>query len=233
MLSDPQALIVDDDPLLIDLLARILEGNGYRVERAFDGQEAIDRFEESQPDVVLLDLLMPGIPGLSVCSMLRSISQVPIMVISAVSESSTKLQAYEVGADDYLVKPVNSEELIVRLKALLRRSRRGSASSASVIDIGDWTVDLTAGQVFAGGKQVPLTAKEYTILGELASHPGQLVRYEDLLRKVWGPQYSDSTHYLHTHVSTLRNKMESPGSPRIRARAGLGYVLEVEEQSST
>lgn len=231
MLSNPHALIVDDDPLLIELLARMLEGNGYSVDRAFDGQEALDRFEHQEPDVVLLDLLMPGIAGLSVCSMLRSISQVPIMVISAVSESSTKLQAYEVGADDYLVKPVNSDELIVRLKALLRRAGRRSHSSDQVIEIGDWRVDLSTSQVRAAGEDVQLTAKEFAILSELVSRPGELQRYEDLLLKVWGPGYSGSVNYLHTHVSTLRSKMASPGSPRIRARAGLGYILDLEGSS--
>ena len=225
--GEPRVLVVDDEPQIIRGLRVILTNEGYRVQEATTKQEALDAVSVRPPDAIVLDLVLPDGDGIEVCTEIRRWSQVPIVVLSAVGDERQKVRALDAGADDYVTKPFGSEELLARLRAVLRRrSEEGDAP----IRVGELEIDLADRSVRRDGEQLHLTPIEFDLLGKLAEHPGRLVTHRQLLQEVWGPGYEDETHYLRVHFAHVRAKIEpDPSNPRyVITEPGIGYRLQVE-----
>ncbi len=216
-------LIADDDPQILRALKIMLGARGYEVEIAPDGRAALDRAVSWHPDLLVLDLGMPGLTGVEVIEAVRGWSSVPILVVSGRTDSADKVDALDAGADDYVTKPFAADELLARIRALGRRS--APATDEAVVSFGDVTVDLAARQVLRAGARVRLTPTEWRLLEVLVRHPHRLVTREALLTEVWGPQYTTDTGYLRLYLSQLRKKLESePSKPRyLLTEAGMGY----------
>jgi two-component system KDP operon response regulator KdpE len=216
-------LIADDDPQMVRALRITLTARGYQVTTAPDGTAALDAAIREHPDVVVLDLGMPGLTGIEVIQALRGWTQVPILVVSGRSESWDKVEALDAGADDYVTKPFSADELLARIRALTRRVP--SAADEPVVVFGDVTVDLAARVVTRDGASVRLTPTEWRLLEVLLRNPGRLVTRETLLTEVWGPQYTTDTGYLRLYISQLRKKLEhTPAEPAfLVTEAGMGY----------
>jgi two-component system KDP operon response regulator KdpE len=225
--GDPRVLVVDDEPQIVRGLQVILRNEGYRVEEATTKQEALDSVSVRPPDAIVLDLVLPDGNGLEVCREIRRWSQVPILVLSAVGDEQQKVLALDAGADDYVTKPFGSEELLARMRAVLRRR---SDDGDSPVEVGDLEIDLAGRSVRRGGEEVHLTPIEFDLLSKLAEHPGRLVTHRQLLQEVWGPGYEDETHYLRVHFAHVRAKLEpDPSNPRyVITEPGIGYRLRVE-----
>jgi two-component system KDP operon response regulator KdpE len=225
--GDQRVLVVDDEPQIVRGLQVILRNEGYRVEEATTKQEALDSVSVRPPDAIVLDLVLPDGNGLEVCREIRRWSQVPILVLSAVGDEQQKVLALDAGADDYVTKPFGSEELLARIRAVLRRR---SDDGDSPVEVGDLEIDLAARTVRRGGEEVHLTPIEFDLLSKLAEHPGRLVTHRQLLQEVWGPGYEDETHYLRVHFAHIRAKLEpDPSNPRyVITEPGIGYRLRVE-----
>ena len=224
-----QILAVDDDPLVVRLIRMNLEKAGYRVRGASSGAEALDLIASQLPDLVILDLMLPGIDGYEVCRRIREFSLVPVVMLTAKGDQVDKLRGFELGADDYLTKPFAPPELLARVRAVLRRSQQGaSAATPSVFRCGDLAVDFVRRRVTVGGDPVKLTPTEFLLLQELALNAGKVLSHAHLLTKVWGPEYRDDREYLWAYVRHLRRKLEAdPERPaRIKSEPGFGYVLE-------
>ncbi len=216
-------LIADDDPQLLRALRVTLTARGYDVTTAGDGRAALDAAITTHPELVILDLGMPGLTGLEVIEALRGWTQVPILVVSGRSESWDKVEALDAGADDFVTKPFAADELLARIRALSRRTP--SATEEPIVSFGDVIVDLSARSVVRNDQHVRLTPTEWRILEVLLRNPEKLVTRETLLREVWGPQYTSDTGYLRLYLSQLRKKLElDPSSPRfLITEAGMGY----------
>ncbi|MDQ4215021.1 response regulator [Microbacterium sp. ASV81] len=221
-------LVADDDPQLVRALRITLAAHGYEVIAAADGAAAIAAAAQLHPDIVLLDLGMPKLDGIAVIEALRGWSDVPILVVSGRTGSADKVDALDAGADDYVTKPFQVDELLARLRALARR-RTGGPAESSVL-FGDVEVDLAAKAVTRGGSRVHLTPTEWQILEHLARHPGVLVTRQELLREIWGTEQVTDTGYLRLYLSQLRKKLErTPGSPEhLLTEQGMGYRLVLE-----
>ena len=232
MVKKQRVLVVDDEEHIRRAVGRALTARGYEVEMAEDGETALDSARASQPDLVVLDLNLPGIDGLSVASRVRSWSQVPILVLSVREDESDKVAALELGADDYLTKPFGTDELMARVRALLRRA--GTRSPASrTYRLDDLEVDLETRTVERSGQRIRLTKTEWSLLEALSEHPGKLLTHNWLLEKVWGAGYADDVDVLRVFVSQLRRKIETdPSRPRIIAtdpRIGYRWLLRPTE----
>lgn len=216
-------LIADDDPQMLRALRITLSAHGYDVTTASDGAAALDAAIRTHPDLVVVDLGMPGLTGLEVIEALRGWTEVPILVVSGRSESWDKVEALDAGADDYVTKPFSADELLARLRALSRRTP--SATDEPIVTFGDVVVDLSARVVTRAGVAVRLTPTEWRLLEVLVRHPDRLVTREFLLTRVWGPQYTTDTGYLRLYLSQLRKKLEpEPSSPRyLITESGMGY----------
>jgi two-component system, OmpR family, KDP operon response regulator KdpE len=216
-------LIADDDPQMVRALRITLTARGYEVVTAPDGATALDAAIRNHPDVVVLDLGMPGLTGIEVIQALRGWTDVPILVVSGRSESWDKVEALDAGADDYVTKPFSADELLARIRALTRRVH--AAEDQPVISFGDVTVDLSARVVSRGGAVLRLTPTEWRMLEVLLRNPGRLVTRETLLTEVWGPQYTTDTGYLRLYISQLRKKLEpTPSEPVfLVTEQGMGY----------
>ena len=217
-------LVVDDEVQILRALRRALDARGYEVVTAADGEEALEEVERSMPDLVVLDLNLPGISGFEVCRRLRGWSQVPILILSVREDEAGKVRALDLGADDYLTKPFGVEELLARVRALLRRTRpEGSAPPRFSID--GIVIDLADRRVSRDGTDVHLTKTEWTLLETLAEHPGKLLTHRWLLERVWGLGYEEDIEVLRVFVSQLRRKIEPDAShPRlILTDTGIGY----------
>jgi two-component system, OmpR family, KDP operon response regulator KdpE len=225
--GDPRVLVVDDEPQIVRGLQVILRNEGYRVEEATTKQEALDSVSVRPPDAIVLDLVLPDGNGIDVCREIRRWSTVPILVLSAVGDEQQKVLALDAGADDYVTKPFGSEELLARMRAVLRRR---SDDGDSPVEVGDLEIDLPGRSVRRGGEEVHLTPIEFDLLSKLAEHPGRLVTHRQLLQEVWGPGYEDETHYLRVHFAHVRAKLEpDPSNPRyVITEPGIGYRLRVE-----
>ena len=217
-------LIVEDDPNIRKLVRVNLAKRGYSISEAEDGRKAMALFQEVPVDLVLLDLLMPGISGVDVCTWIRARSDVPIIVLSARMEEDLKVAALDAGADDYVTKPFGSEELLARVRAFLRRTYVAAKTSETKIEIGDLLIDLAERRVFIAGADLHLTKTEYAILAELARHLDAIVTHDELVTEVWGPEYRGSNHYLHTYLGRLRKKL-GEYSALIETVPGMGYDL--------
>jgi len=216
-------LIADDDAQMLRAVRITLAARGYDVISASDGKAALDAAISSHPDLIVLDLGMPGLNGIEVIEAVRGWSQVPILVVSGRSESWEKVEALDAGADDYVTKPFSADELLARIRALSRRTP--AATDEAVIEFGDVTVNLASHVVTRSGATVRLTPTEWRLLEVLLRHHDRLVTRETLLTEVWGPQYTTDTGYLRLYVAQLRKKLEAePSKPRfLLTDAGMGY----------
>lgn len=219
-------LVVDDDAPLAHALEIGLGAHGFEVVVASDGAAAIVAASEVQPDVILLDLGLPRYSGMEVLTAIRTWSAVPVIVLSARHQGPSKVAALDAGADDYVTKPFGIEELLARIRAVLRRG--ASSVEASVMDAGDLQIDFVARRVERAGALVHLTPKEWGVLAILAKQPGHLVSHDELLTSVWGPGYEGEGEYLRTMVARLRRKIEvEPSNPRhLVTEPGVGYRFE-------
>ncbi len=216
-------LVVDDEKNIVQLLKLYLSNEGYQVEAAYNGQEALDKARKLRPDLVVLDLMMPGIDGLEVCRRLRKESDVPVIILTARGEDVDKIVGLEVGADDYVTKPFNPRELVARVKAVLRRYHpEGKASP--VIEVGDLRIDVARREVSVGSRAVELRAKEFDLLVAFAQNPGIVLPREKLLSQVWGYDYLGDSRTIDVHVTWLREKL-SGSNVQIRTVWGVGYKL--------
>jgi len=221
----PVALVIDDEPQIRRLLRVTLEANGYRVFDAATGHEGIVQAAQRRPDVVLLDLGLPDLDGLTVLKRLREWSHVPVVVLSVRDREEDKISALDNGADDYVTKPFNSGELLARLRAALRHVQPQGADA--MFRSGNVEVDLAARLVRKRGHEIKLTPIEYALLRLLVSHAGKVLTHRQLLTEVWGANAVEQTHYLRVHVAHLREKLEDdPSKPDlILTEPGVGYRL--------
>ncbi len=221
-------LVVDDELPILEFVRRNLEIRGYQVETAVNGLEALALFDQRDFDLVVLDVMMPRMDGLEVCRRVRQRSIVPIIVLTALSEESDRVTALDLGADDYLVKPFGVEELLARVRAVLRRSRWAELPSTDeTLRFPGLEIDLRGRRVFAEGGEVRLTPTEFNLLKELALHPGKVLTHRTLLSRVWGPEYADQSEYLRVYMGRLRRKLEKDLShPRhLMTEPGVGYFF--------
>lgn len=217
-------LIVEDDPSIRKLVKVNLMKRGYTVTEAEDSHRAIALFQEVSVDLVLLDLILPGLSGVDVCKWIRSRSDIPIIILSARLEEDLKVAALDAGADDYVTKPFGQEELLARVRAFLRRSYVSAKTNDTRIQIGDLSIDLEARRVFIGEEDLHLTRTEYAILAELTHRLDAIVTHDELLTEVWGPEYRGSSHYLHTYLGRLRKKL-GDYSELLETVPGMGYNM--------
>jgi two-component system KDP operon response regulator KdpE len=220
-----QVLVVDDEPQIVRGLKVILRDAGYAVETASTKQEALDAVSVRPPDAVVLDLVLPDGSGVDVCTEIRGWSSLPIVVLSAVGDEREKVRALDAGADDYVTKPFGTDELLARLRAVLRRVADDDTEPA--VTVGDLVVDLAARRVTRAGQEIHLTPIEFDLLKTLARNRGKLITHRQLLKTVWGPAYETETQYLRVHFAHLRAKIEpDPPHPRyIVTDPGVGYRL--------
>lgn len=224
MMEKPVILVVDDELQILRVMRASLPARGYEVRTAPGGEEALDEIRKEEPDLIILDLVMPQMSGLEVCRRIREFSNVPIIVLSAKEAEADKVAALELGADDYVTKPFGLDELLARMHAILRRVH-ASTSHASVFTVGDVTVDADARRVTIAGREVKLTPKEFEVLKHLVSNAGKVVTHRSLLQAVWGIESSEQTDYLRVFINQLRRKIEpDPPHPRyIITEPWVGY----------
>ncbi|KAB1641165.1 MtrAB system response regulator MtrA [Gulosibacter chungangensis] len=215
-------LVVDDDTALAEMIGIVLGAEGYEPEFCADGAKAVDRFREVDPDLVLLDVMLPGMDGIEICGRIRAESGVPIIMLTAKSDTTDVVRGLEAGADDYIVKPFNPKELIARIKTRLRST---PTENTEMIRVGDLTINVAAHEVLRGDESINLTPLEFDLLLTLASTPNKVFSREELLEQVWGYQYKADTRLVNVHVQRLRAKVEiDPDQPKIVATVrGVGY----------
>jgi two-component system KDP operon response regulator KdpE len=224
-MAGDRILVCDDDPQIRRALNLILRDAGYEVLLAASGDEALDTASLAAPSLAIVDLLLPDGHGSEVCRRLREWSEMPILVLSALNDEQTKIDALQLGADDYVTKPFAPGELVARVNAALRRARRDVAEPR--IEAGAVTIDIAAHAVWAGEQEIHLTPIEFSLLRVLALNRGLLLTHRQLLSEVWGPEYADATPVLRTHIANLRAKLASAGADTrlIRTEAGIGYRM--------
>ena len=221
-------LVVDDEPQITRVLKTTLSSQGYGIRTAADGKQALQEMKSWTPDLVITDLRMPNMDGLQLCRAIRAESRVPIIVLSVKGEETIKVESLDAGADDYITKPFNVNELLARVRAALRRVAVPLEPETAVIDIGDFRIDIPARKVEVKQKEVHLTPKEFDLLVYLARHPGKVVTHHALLTAVWGPNSAQQPEYLRVFVGHLRKKLEpDEGAPRyIVTEPWVGYRFE-------
>ena len=225
-LKDKLVLVVDDEPRIVSFMRMNLELEGCRVISASNGREALERARDDMPDIVLLDIMMPGMDGFEVLRRLREWSTVPVIVLTAKDDEDDRIRGLELGADDYIGKPFSHRELVSRIRAVLRRHLIQPPLQQSQLRIDDHlTIDFGKREVLVDGKPVSLRPTEYRLLYHLVQNAGWVMPHEVLLSKVWGPEYSDESHYLRLYITYLRQKIEpDPAHPRyILTERGTGY----------
>jgi two-component system, OmpR family, KDP operon response regulator KdpE len=226
-----RALVVEDDPNIVDLIRSNLAVRGFDTVVCTDGARAMQLLETEEPDIVLLDLMLPEVDGFELCRQIRERSSVAVIVVSARGGERDKVTALNVGADDYMTKPFSIEELLARITATLRRTRpaAGTEPEPAVIIIGDVVIDLARQQVTSDGRRVHLTPTEFALLRELATNRGKLLTHAHLLRRVWGHGYETETEYVRVYVRRLRAKLETAGAtPLILTQPRAGYRIAAD-----
>jgi DNA-binding response OmpR family regulator len=221
-------LVVDDEPRYVRLMEANLVTEGYQVLKAYDGQTAVEAVADKQPDLVLLDVMMPIINGFTACERIREFSNVPIIMVTAKGEEQDRVRGLDVGADDYIVKPFSATELLARVRAVLRRAQvSGSTFEQAIFNHTNLKIDLARAEVFKDEKMVFLSATEYRLLLQFVHNLGSILTSEDLLVNVWGPEYRDDKEILWVSISRLRQKLEDdPRNPQhIVTRSGMGYTM--------
>jgi two-component system KDP operon response regulator KdpE len=222
-------LVVDDEVAVVKFLRSCLKTDGYEVLAAMNGVDALNAVEREAPELLVLDIMMPVMDGFEVLKRIREWSQIPILILSARHSEEDKVKCLDLGADDYLSKPFGINELVARIRAVLRRSTLASdIPSQSSVTIGELRIDFARRRVMVAGAEVILTSTEYSLLRELALACGKVFTHTELLRRVWGPEYGDECQYLHVYISRLRAKIEAdPKDPKyIRTMSGMGYMLQ-------
>ncbi|MFJ9781101.1 response regulator transcription factor [Amycolatopsis sp. NPDC101161] len=226
-----RVLVVDDDETVRDVVRRYLEVAGFTVDQAGDGADGLAKFAAHEPDLVVLDVMMPGINGLEVCKRLRQVSQVPIVMLTALGEEENRIAGLQLGADDYVTKPFSPKELALRVASVLRRARmpRPVPAAAELAD-GDLRLQMTARTATLAGRELPLTSREFDLLAFFLAHPGVAYSRADLLEKVWGWDFGDQSTVT-VHVRRLREKIErDPAKPtRVATVWGVGYRYDREQ----
>jgi two-component system KDP operon response regulator KdpE len=221
-----RVLIVDDEPNLVDAVRLYLEMEGYVILTAMSGQEALAKLRELLPDLVILEVMMPGMDGFETLREIRKVSNVPVIMLTARGEEDDKVRGLRLGADDYVAKPFSQRELSSRVQAVLRRAEAPPLVARTTVAVDeDLTIDFSRAEVYLRGQRVQLTPTEYRLLYHLASNPGRVLPYETILAKVWGMEYREEEHYVRLYVNYLRQKIEpDPSHPKyILTERGLGY----------
>jgi two-component system, OmpR family, KDP operon response regulator KdpE len=232
-MSGAKILVVDDEPQIRRMMRATLTSSGHQVDEARTGEEALEKFREFQPDLVLLDLNMPGIGGLEACKSIRAGSDVPIIILTVRNTEKGKVEALDAGADDYVSKPFGMQELLARIRAALRRAPSSAESGPQSFVSEDLEIDFAGRRVRVHDKNVRLTPKEFELLRHLVAHEGKPVPHRELLQAVWGPDYGDETEYLRVFINHLRKKIEpSPAQPKyILTEPWIGYRFAIPEGS--
>lgn len=221
-------LIADDDPPILRLVRAKLQADGYGVITAANGQEAVAARERERPDLVILDMMMPVMDGIEALKQIRRESNVPVIFLTARAGGADKVRSLDLGADDYVTKPFDPDELSARVAAILRRAGGVAAPASAVLDYGNVVIDLGDRRVLVDGHEAQLSKTEWEVLQLLAAHPGRVMLHADLLARIWGPEFRDETYYLRTWVSRIRKKLgdRADGTPLITTFPGVGYRLE-------
>lgn len=224
-------LAVDDDAPILRLVRARLSSDGYQVITATGGLEAIEKFEEERPDIVVLDVMMPDIDGIETMRRIREISEVPVILLTARSGANDLIHGLDSGADDYITKPFNPDELSARVAAVLRRTLHEAVPEETRLVFAALVIDLDNRIVELDGEEVRLSRTEWELLYQLASNAGRVMRHSELLSRIWGPEFRDETYYLRTWVSRLRAKLEPhhPEESIIQTYPGMGYRLVAPE----
>jgi two-component system, OmpR family, response regulator MprA len=217
-------LVVDDDPEIVSFLRRGLIFEGYAVETANDGAEALAKLRDKEPDLVILDVMMPGIGGIEVSKRLRQVSEIPVLMLTAKANLADKVAGLNSGADDYLIKPFEFDELLARIRALLRRLQ---PKEGTILRFSDVTVNLTTREVKRGDSNVELTLQEFELLELFMRHPRQVLKREQIYEKVWGYDFEGESNVIEVYIRYLRSKLEPESLPKlIHTVRGVGYVLK-------
>jgi two-component system alkaline phosphatase synthesis response regulator PhoP/two-component system response regulator ResD len=224
-------LVVDDEKNIVQLARLYLGNEGFRVEEAYDGKQALEKARAVNPDLIVLDIMMPEMDGLSVCKELRKTSNVPVIVLTARDDDVDKIVGLEIGADDYMTKPFNPRELVARVKAVLRRSQ-GAIAAEAPLEVGDIRLDPARREVSVGGKPITLRAKEFDLLAAFMRYEGVVLDRERLLSLVWGQDFYGDTRTIDVHVAWLREKL-SGASARVQTVWGVGYKLVLDGETAT
>jgi len=226
-----QVLVVDDEQRILNFLSSKLKATGYEVLTAGNGIEALEQVQAQEPDLVVLDILIPKKDGFETLKELRTFSPVPVIILSAKGTNTDKVKGLSLGADDYLAKPFSPDELIARIEAVRRRlSPDGKRKIHDQLSFGDLIIDFKKRLVIMRGEEIRLTRIEWLLLSELAQNAGSLMLYSDLLTQIWGPEYRDDIQILRTWISRLREKIESePDNPKlIRTIPKTGYIMDLQ-----
>ena len=228
--SAARILVVDDEPQITQVLQTSLVARGYEVRSADDGESALEVFRQWQPELIITDLSMPKMGGIALCQAIRSCSDVPILVLSVKEEETTKVQALECGADDYVTKPFGMDELLARVRAALRRASAASVRTG-LLEAGDFRIDLTAHQAEIRGNEVYLTPKEFELLTFLLRNAGRVLTHKNLLTAIWGRVYADQPDAVRVLVRQLRKKIEiNPAAPEyLKTEPWIGYRFEPDK----
>jgi two-component system, OmpR family, KDP operon response regulator KdpE len=228
-----RVVIVDDEPSLIKFVSQNLRARGYDVTDASNGLEGVERVKEYKPDLVILDINMPGMDGFEACSYIRQFSDAAIIMLTASGHEGDKIRALDLGADDYLTKPFGIGELMARVRAVMRRASQAETRGArqETLSSGELSVDFEHRRVSFKGKPVKLTPTEYSLLEQLVTRPDTVLTHRELLSNVWGAEYRDETEYLRVYIGRLRRKLEDdPASPRyLLTEPGVGYRFVPQE----
>lgn len=219
-------LVVDDEERMVRFIRLNLEHDGFQVSEAFNGTQAIDKLRSSLPDLILLDVMLPDIDGFEVLKMIREISQVPVIMLTAKGEEEDRVRGLELGADDYITKPFSPRELVSRVRAVLRRTETTAGTTHALIEVDDrLKIDFDRREVWVDGKLVQLRPTEYRLLYHLVQNAGWVIPHDQILAKVWGYEYRDEPHYVRLYINYLRKKLEKdPANPQyILTERGVGY----------
>ncbi len=219
-------LVVDDEERMVRFIRLNLEHDGFLVSEAFDGKEALRKLRGESPDLILLDVMMPGLDGFEVLQMIRDVSKIPVLMLTAKGEEEDRIRGLELGADDYITKPFSPREMVSRVKAVLRRTEGDSSSMQGIIEVDDrLKMDFDRREIWLDGKILKLRPTEYRLLHHLVQNAGWVVTHDQILTQVWGYEYRDEPHYVRLYINYLRKKLEKDTSdPKyILTERGVGY----------
>ena len=229
-MANEKILVVDDDTNICELLRLYLTKEGYQVTTANDGEEGLEKFNQLKPDMVLLDVMMPRMDGLEVCRRIRKLGNTPVMMLTAKGETFDKVLGLELGADDYMVKPFDTKEVVARIKAVLRRCTTAEEANTGVISYDNLSVDMSRYELKVKGKVVDAPPKELELLNFLASHPNRVFTRDQLLDEVWGFEYYGDSRTIDVHIKRLREKLEGASDKwRLKTVWSVGYMFEVTD----
>jgi len=227
-MKKPIALVVDDESNILRFVRANLRASGFEVASAMTGTDALAQFEEVEPNIIVLDIMLPELDGFEVCRRIRQVSDVPIIMITAKGDMQDAVEGLNAGADDYVTKPFAVEELLARVNAVMRRSQNDYCQpSSEQIKLGNLFIDLAQRRVFIDGQAIHLTPTEFKLLVYLANHVDKVVPHDEILEAIWGSEYRECTHYLRVSIGRLRQKIEAdPGNPEyIVTCSGVGYMI--------